>query len=177
MKRALYFAFVCSICFYQFSFGRQPDQEFSPETTKAFPYTVTKDTHSRTLSTAMRRSFDNYLTPRPQDNELYSQFKYTQLKGFDYNGGDGTISRRDPTKVVFENGMYYVWYTRRHTPSPPQGPDKCTDTIPSTDWDLAEVWYATSPDGFTWTEKGPAVPRPAKPSPAQAGAASQHPEF
>ncbi len=130
----------------------------------AFPYTVAEDTRKRPLSAAMQRSFFHYAAPRPEDNDLYSQFKYTQLQGFDYNGGDGTLSRRDPSVVLFENGQYYVWYTKRSTP-PPQGPDQCTDTIPSTDWDLSEIWYATSKDGFTWKEQGVAVPRPAKPHP------------
>ena len=81
------------------------------EPTKAFPYTVTDEARTRELSAAMDRTFDLHPTPHINDNELYSQFKYTELDGFDYNGGDGTISRRDPTKVLFENGKYYVWYT------------------------------------------------------------------
>jgi hypothetical protein len=36
--------------------------------------------------------------------------------------------------------------------------------VPGTDWDVADVWYATSQDGFTWKEQGPAVRRPAKPT-------------
>jgi hypothetical protein len=39
------------------------------------------------------------------------------------------------------------------------------EQIPSTDWDLCEIWHATSEDGFTWEEQGVAVPRPPKPSP------------
>lgn len=131
----------------------------------AFPYTVTDEARHRHLSAAMKRSFNNYPAPRPEDNELYSQFKYTELKGFDYSGGDGTISRRDPSKVILENGRYYVWYTKRHTATPPKGAELSTESIPSTDWDLAGIWYATSKDGFTWEEKGVAVPRPAKPNP------------
>ena len=138
-------------------------QQRDASTTEAFPYTVTEETKSRELSAAMKRSFQNYPAPRPQDNELYSQFKYTRLEGLDYNGGDGTISRRDPSKIIYVNGKYYVWYTYRHTPTPPQGPELCNDTIPSTDWDLCEIWYATSEDGFMWEEQGVAVPRPAKP--------------
>ena len=118
----------------------------------------------RSLSAAMERNYDAYLAPRPENNELYSQFKYTELKGFDYNDHDGTISRRDPSKVIFANGRYYVWYTKRHTPTPPQGADKSTDTIPSADWDLSDIAYATSVDGFTWEEQGIAVPRPPKPN-------------
>ncbi|MBN2131256.1 MAG: hypothetical protein JW741_17280 [Sedimentisphaerales bacterium] len=81
----------------------------------------------------------------------------------DYHNGDGTIWRRDPTKVIKANGKYYVWYTRRHTETPPRGAQDATDVIPSTDWDLAEIWYATSKNGFLWQEQGVAVPRPPKP--------------
>lgn len=129
-----------------------------------FPFVLPKEKPNRTLSTAMERNYTAYPAPRPEDNELYSQFKYTELKGFDYNNHDGTLSRRDPSKVIFANGKYYVWYTYRHTPTPPQGAEKATETIPSSDWDLAEIWYATSEDGFTWQEQGVAVPRPPKPN-------------
>ena len=131
-----------------------------------FPYTVTEETKNRELSAAMRRSFYQYPGIHPAGNELYTQFKYTELKGFDYNGGDGTISRRDPSKIIFENGKYYVWYTYRNTPVPPVGMNRAkeaTDVIPSADWDLAEIWFATSVDGFTWEEQGVAIPRPPKP--------------
>lgn len=129
-----------------------------------FPFILPKEKPNRPLSAAMQRNYDTYQAPRPENNELYSQFKYTELKGFDYSNHDGTISRRDPSKVIFENGKYYVWYTYRHTLTPPQGAGKSNDTIPSADWDLAEIWYATSEDGFTWEEQGVAVPRPPKPN-------------
>jgi hypothetical protein len=111
----------------------------------------------------MERNYAAYPAPRPEENELYSQFRYTKLEGFDYNNDDGTISRRDPSKVIFANGKYYVWYTHRDTPTPPQGADASNDTIPSSDWDLSDIWYATSEDGFVWEEQGVAVPRPPKP--------------
>ncbi len=38
-----------------------------------------------------------------------------------------------------------------------------SETIPSRDWDLAEIWYATSTDGFVWEEQGVAVPHMEKP--------------
>ncbi len=129
-----------------------------------FPFKLPKEKPNRPLSAAMQRNYDNYMAPRPEDNELYTQFKYTELKGFDYNNHDGTISRRDPSKVIFENGKYYVWYTHRETPTSPKGADASNDTIPSSDWDLADIWYATSTDGFTWEEQGVAVPRPPKPN-------------
>lgn len=133
-----------------------------------FPYMASDVDVNRPMSAAMYRSFHDYPSPLLAKNELYSQFKYTKLKGFDYHGGDGTITRRDPSKIIFENGKYYVWYTKRHTKVRPIGmknADKATDVIPSADWDLAEIWYATSKDGFTWEEQGVAVTRPTKPNP------------
>ena len=59
--------------------------------------------------------------------------------------------------------VYYVWYTYRNTPTPPKGAERCTDIIPSSDWDLSEIWYATSTDGFNWEEQGVAIKRPEKP--------------
>ncbi|MEL6195340.1 MAG: glycoside hydrolase, partial [Bacteroidota bacterium] len=128
-----------------------------------FPFVLPKEKPDRPLSAALARNY-TYPAARPEENELYSQFKYTELKGFDYHDFDGTISRRDPSKVIFANGKYYVWYTYRNTPTPPQGADKSNDTIPSRDWDLAEIWYATSEDGVSWEEQGVAISRPAKPN-------------
>lgn len=128
-----------------------------------FPYKLPKEKPDIPLSRALHRNYDNYMAPRPEDNELYTQFKYTPVT-FDYSDHDGTVSRRDPTKVIFEKGKYYVWYTHRKTATPPRGAKAANDTIPSTDWDLSEIWYATSEDGFHWVEQGVAVPRPPKPN-------------
>lgn len=130
-----------------------------------FPFDLPEEKPAGPLSAAVQRNYDAYPAARPEDNELFTQFRYTELQGFDYNGGDGTISRRDPTKVLYEKGKYYVWYTKRHTPGPPQGYRNHTEALPSADWDLGEIWYATSEDGFTWEEQGAAVPRPPKPQP------------
>lgn len=116
------------------------------------------------LSAAMERAYTNYSAPTTWGNELFSKFRYSQLEGLDYNGDDGTLTRRDPSKVVKANGKYYVWYTHRNTATPPRGAKGGTDIIPSTDWDLSEIWYATSEDGFLWKEQGVAVPRPPKPN-------------
>ena len=132
-------------------------------TEEAFPFVLPDEKPNRPMSAAMERIYDDYEAPQPQNNELFSQFKYTELKGFDYNGGDGTITRRDPSKILLHNGKYYVWYTYRNTKVPPSGAAKSNDTIPSSDWDLSEIWYATSNDGFTWEEQGVAIQRPKKP--------------
>lgn len=129
-----------------------------------FPMEMPHEKPNINLSHALERNYDAYMGIQPKYNELYSQFKYTPLKGLDYSNHDGTITRRDPSKVIFENGKYYVWYTHRQTETPPQGADKSSDVIPSSDWDLCDIWYATSTDGFTWEEQGVAVPRPEKPN-------------
>ncbi|MDU0355916.1 glycoside hydrolase [Paraglaciecola aquimarina] len=141
---------------------------------QVFPHKMPEQKPDFPLSAAMDRMFD-YPAPRAQDNELFTQFRYTRPIGFDYNGGDGTISRRDPTRPILVDGTYYVWYTKRHTKTPPIGSQnaaQATDEIPSTDWDLADLWYATSKDGFTWQEQGVAVPRPAKPHPGSRSVAT-----
>ncbi len=55
------------------------------------------------------------------------------------------VMRRDPSDIIRVGGLYYVWYTRGTT-GVPHGYD-------------ATVWYATSPDGLEWTERGECVPR------------------
>ncbi|MFR9566523.1 MAG: family 43 glycosylhydrolase, partial [Rikenellaceae bacterium] len=137
---------------------------------KTFPYTVTDATAERyaeTMSESTRRVLTSYMGYRPEENPLFTNFKYTPLKGLEYPD-DGTLSRRDPSKIIKVGDKYYMWYTRRETKCAPIGAKnaaKCDDVTPSTDWDLAEIWYATSSDGFTWEEQGVAVKRPEKPMP------------
>ena len=33
------------------------------------------------------------------------------MEGFGDNSGDGTLMRRNPSKIVKANGEYHVWYT------------------------------------------------------------------
>ncbi len=131
-----------------------------------FPHAMpTEKPEGVELSAAIERMFDNYPTPRVQDNEFYTTFKYTKLEGFDY-GEPGLITRRDPSRPIKVGDKYYMWYTKRDTKYRPIGAmraEEATDEIPSTDWDLCDIWYATSEDGFTWEEQGCAVARPPKP--------------
>lgn len=143
---------------------KQPAKEIATDSASAgFPFHLPKEKPDREMSAAVERIYTDYASPRPDDNELFSQFKYTELQGFNYNNHDGTITRRDPSKILLHEGKYYVWYTYRNTPTPPQGAAKSNDSIPSSDWDLAEIWYASSTDGFTWEEQGVAIQRPEKP--------------
>jgi hypothetical protein len=131
----------------------------SQKTDGAFPAKIPLTKPDRPLSAAMHRMYDQWNPHEDHGNELYSNFKYTDLKGLERGPN---ISRRDPSKIIRINGKYYVWYTYRNSPIP-VGPQKATDKIPSYDWDLSEIWYATSKDGYTWEEQGPALRRPQKP--------------
>ena len=133
--------------------------------TPLFPYRAVPQTKPEfPLSKAMVSVYEgNHKGLDCFRNELFTNFKYTPLKGFDYHGGDGTVSRRDSTKVIRANAKYYVWYTHQETPTPPNYDGGATETVPSRDWDLAEIWYATSDAGFTWEEQGVAVKKMEKP--------------
>ena len=76
------------------------------------------------------------------ENELYTRFRYSPVTGLGYEEG---VSRRDPSSIIKVGDLYYVWYTH------------CLDTDYT--WLNADLWYATSPDGVNWTERGPAVER------------------
>ncbi|MEP2774309.1 MAG: family 43 glycosylhydrolase [Luteolibacter sp.] len=56
-------------------------------------------------------------------------------------GAEKGVMRRDPSDIIKVGDLYYVWYSK--------GPGK-------SGYD-ATVWYATSPDGHNWTEKGMAL--------------------
>ncbi len=130
-----------------------------------FPYILPKEKPNFEMSPAMERVYDQYGGATPQDNELYTQFKYTAIKGLDYNNANGTVTRRDPTRIIKANGKYYMWYTLRNTkttyvPNVANTPED----VPINDWDLCDIGYATSKDGITWEEQGIAVHRPERPA-------------
>ncbi len=131
--------------------------------TAEFPYAIPDEKPAFQLSSSMEALYDRYGAVTPQQNELFSVFYFSPIEGFDVDGGSGKISRRDPSRIVKVGDTFYMWYTLRHTVEAPAGAKNCTDVIPSTDWDLSDIGYATSKDGFTWVEKGVAVARPPKP--------------
>lgn len=63
---------------------------------------------------------------------------YSEAQGI---GPEKGVMRRDPSDIVKIDGHYYVWYSKGKI---------------SPGYD-ATIWYATSPDGHTWTEKGMAL--------------------
>lgn len=75
-------------------------------------------------------------------SEFYTRFRYKPIKGLEYEVG---VNRRDPSSIIKVDGNYYVWYTRNESTT--------------SKWLDADIWYATSSDGITWTEQGPAIRR------------------
>ncbi|MEM7343346.1 MAG: family 43 glycosylhydrolase [Chloroflexota bacterium] len=113
----------------------------------------------RPISAAMVRLYDQWNPHEDRGNPFYSNFKYSRVTGI---GKEAGVSRRDPSTIIKVDGTYYVWYTKRQTEAEPAGLEGQTDTIPAVDWDLADIWYATSTDGFDWQEQGIAVARAPK---------------
>jgi len=70
---------------------------------------------------------------------------------------DSNVIRRDPSAVLKVNDLYYVWYTKGAGPSTWFNPNRSFEKV--FPWDLCDIWYATSSDGWTWEEKGAAVRR------------------
>ncbi|MCM2369113.1 family 43 glycosylhydrolase [Aporhodopirellula aestuarii] len=83
----------------------------------------------------------------PMNPDWNIRFKSSLLKGD--LAPDPTYTRRDPSAVIQVNGKYYVWYSYSLT----------HDTKKLAPWDLNDLYFATSTDGETWEEQGPAVTR------------------
>jgi glycosyl hydrolase family 43 len=96
----------------------------------------------------------NWDTPLSYRDFQY-ELQYTEAKGLGFETG---VGRRDPSGVIKIGGLYYVWYTYFKDMNPPVGFEKADETSRAVTWDLCTIWYATSPDGVNWTEKGEAVP-------------------
>lgn len=132
----------------------------SQQDVKGFPAIMPLEKpEDRQLSVAMERMYDVWNPHEDRGNVFYSNFKYSRITGI---GKEDGVSRRDPSTIVKVGDTYYVWYTKRQTESEPVGLEAQTDTLPAVDWDLADICYATSKDGFNWEEQGVAVARAPK---------------
>ncbi len=89
-------------------------------------------------------------------NEFNTQFKYIKLEGFEFEKG---IERYYPSSVIKVDDTYYMWYSKPPSYSEVVGPNEATDSTRAFHWDLCEVWYATSTDGYKWEEQGIAIHR------------------
>ncbi|QCX37329.1 glycosyl hydrolase [Aureibaculum algae] len=93
--------------------------------------------------------FDKY-------NEFNTNFVFKEVTGIGYEEG---VTRRDPSSVIMVDSVYYVWYSRPQVNTPLVGPNDATDSTRAFHWDLCDIWYATSTDGYDWEEQGIAVHR------------------
>ena len=106
--------------------------------------------NNQKLSAASKRALAYTKGP-----EWFVEFREADLLGdFAYEKG---VIRRDPSAVHKIDGTYYVWYTKGVGETAGFGSgDPSKKVFP---WDLTEVWYATSEDGWVWEEQGLAVGR------------------
>lgn len=88
-------------------------------------------------------------------NEFNTTFSYTKLEGFEFEQG---VERYYPSSVIAFNGKYYMWYSKPKAVDV-VGPNDATDNTRAFHWDLSEIWYATSNDGYKWQEQGRAIER------------------
>ncbi|TGV01848.1 glycoside hydrolase family 117 protein [Flavivirga rizhaonensis] len=85
--------------------------------------------------------------------EWFGEFRIHNLKG--NVGYEKGVTRRDPSMVIQVDGLYYTYYSKSTGKTYGFGtgdPEK--KVFP---WDKTEIWYATSKDGWEWTEQGLAV--------------------
>ena len=108
------------------------------------------------ISQATARVYDIYGPYKDQQSDFFSAFKYSRISGIGRQKG---VTRRDPSKIIKVGDAFHVWYTRRQTPETWRGVKYASETRPAWAWDMAEIWHATSQDGFHWQEQGIAVPR------------------
>ncbi len=106
----------------------------------------------KSAATLRADSYKNY------GSEWFAGFVYTELHGLGYEEG---VHRRDPSSVLYADGLYYVWYTK--SVGPHFGHTGERDLLcKKFPWDYADIWYATSKDGHTWEEQDCAVHRGGK---------------
>ena len=112
--------------------------------------TVNNPVTNQPLSAASKRALTYTLGP-----EWFCQFREQDCLG-DFVYEEGMI-RRDPSAVIKVGDRYYTWYTKGQGETAGFGNgDPSAKGFP---WDLTEVWYATSTDGWRWKEQGLAVGR------------------
>jgi len=108
-------------------------------------------TNPEFLSAASRRALN-----WPEiGNEWFGEFEVYDLEG-DLAYEEGVV-RRDPSGLIRFEGEYYVWYSRGTGPTDGFAGDIAKDKV--FPWDRCDIWYATSKDGLTWAEQGPAITR------------------
>ena len=78
-----------------------------------------------------------FFTASAQAQIVSKDVIYSALKGLERDQ-DG-FNRRDNSDIIKVGDLYYVWYSKMNQRLEPT---------------ISNIWYATSPDGHDWTEKG-----------------------
>ncbi|MHA6483378.1 glycoside hydrolase family 117 protein [Paenibacillus sp. strain BS8-2] len=104
------------------------------------------------ISRAMKRAIERGYFDK--GNEWFCDFRLEPVDGLGMEEG---VHRISPSGVIRHNGIYYTWYTKSYGEHYGFGLDESSKKV--VPWDLAEIWYAKSDDGKTWTEIGLAIPR------------------
>ncbi|NMH89669.1 glycoside hydrolase family 117 protein [Flavivirga algicola] len=111
---------------------------------------------SKTYESASYKRFREGKIRYEKFNEFNTQFKFVKLQGFEFDKG---VERYYPSSIVEVDSTYYMWYSKPMSNAEVVGPNEATDSLRAFHWDLCEVWYATSTDGYKWEEQGIAVHR------------------
>ncbi|WP_370977828.1 family 43 glycosylhydrolase [Agaribacterium sp. ZY112] len=70
---------------------------------------------------------------------------------------DRDVTRRDPSAVIYVDGLYYTWYS--HCVGDVVGFDSGDPEGKVFPWDKCDLYYSSSADGYHWQEQGPAIER------------------
>jgi len=151
--------FICFICWHAGLATEVHSDRVEPACCSPYCNSVSADkmdhlgiTHPEKLSAASKRAL---AWPDDLGNEWYFEYETYDLKGdFAYEEG---VVRRDPSAMIKHDGKYFVWYSRSTGPTQGFAGDIEHDKV--FPWDRCDIWYATSADGMTWKEEGPAVSR------------------
>lgn len=104
------------------------------------------------LSAASKRALERGYAQGPE--------WFCDCQEFDLSGDlayEEGVTRRDPSSVITVGDTYFVYYSKARGETKGFGTgDPDAKVFP---WDKTEIWYATSKDGWEWTEQGLAVGR------------------
>ena len=108
---------------------------------------------SRKLSAASQRAIERNYNQGP---EWFCEMVTKPITG-DLAELKPEMVRRDPSAIIFADGLYHVWYSKSTGKSYGFGSgDLEAKTFP---WDHCDLWHATSEDAWHWEEQGLAVER------------------
>jgi len=126
--------------------GQRRPTDFLGYSAVTFWYARPGATHNRPpLPEAAARPIMSLTDIAAAANSFDVVFRYSPAHGL---GPEKNVCRRDPSDVIRVGGLYYVWYSKVcREPGVYRYPSGYSAT----------VWYATSPDGHTWTERGQAL--------------------